>query len=244
MALCCEKDEFMKHYRIADLRVGMDSFGRTDRQAEPYLIPVEGDPDIVIRAATDKLHQSHPSVSLDICEYLCTGSSFYTQLLQFNGMMLHSSCVVMDGKAYLFTAPCGTGKSTHTKLWLQQFGDRAYILNDDKPALRFVNGVWFAYGTPWSGKHDINRNTCVPVAGIAVLKQSATNSIRPFSGIEAIEAILSQVVRPRTAEYRILVLEILDQLLNDIPVWELKCNMQPDAALISYEAMSGQGRAQ
>lgn len=244
MALCCEKDEFMKHYRIADLRVGMDSFGRTDMQAEPYEIPVNGDPDIVIRAASDKLHQNKPAVSLDICEYLCTGSSFYTQLLHFDGMMLHSSCVVMDGKAYLFTAPCGTGKSTHTQLWLQQFGERAYILNDDKPALRLVNGVWYAYGTPWSGKHDINRNTSAPVAGIAVLKQSNLNSIRPLSGVDAIEAILSQVVRPRTTEYRILVLEVLDKLLSNVPVWELKCNMEPDAALVSYEAMSGQGSVQ
>ena len=231
----------MKHYRIADLRVAMDSFGRTDSQALPYEIPVEGNPDIVICAATEILKQKHPDVSLDICEYLCTGSSFYTQLLHFNGMMLHSSCVVLDGKAYLFTAPCGTGKSTHTKLWLEQFGNRAYILNDDKPALRFVNGVWYAYGTPWSGKHDISKNTYAPVAGIAVLKQNEKNMIRPFSGTDAIEAILRQVVRPKTAAYRILVLEILDNLLSHIPVWELKCNMEPEAALLAYQTMSGQG---
>ena len=233
----------MKHYLIADLRVAMDSFGRTDLQASPYEIPVAGDPDIVVHASSEILHQKYPDVSLDICEYLCTGSSFYRQLLQYDGMMLHSSCVVMDEKAYLFTAPCGTGKSTHTKLWLEQFGDRAYILNDDKPALRFVDGVWYAYGTPWSGKHDINRNTHAPVAGIAVLKQHENNMIQPFSGADAIEAILMQVIRPKTAEYRILVLETLDKLLSHIPVWELKCNMEPEAALLSYETMSGQGSA-
>ena len=174
----------MKHYRIADLRVAMDSFGRTDLQAAPYEIPVIGEPDITIRAASERLHQNNPGVSLDICEYLCTGSSFYTQLLHFGGMMLHSSCVVMDDKAYLFTAPCGTGKSTHTRLWLEQFGDRAYILNDDKPALRFVDGVWYAYGTPWSGKHGRDSNIAVPLAGICILERGEANQIRPITGQE------------------------------------------------------------
>ena len=230
----------MNHYRIADLRVAMNSFGRTESQAKPYEIPVDGEPDIVIHAATELFHKRHPDTSLDICEYLSTGSSFYTQLLHFSGMMLHSSCVVMDNKAYLFTAPCGTGKSTHTKLWLEQFGDRAYILNDDKPALRFVDGKWYAYGTPWSGKHDLNRNTYAPIAGIAVLRQDKTNSIHPYFGTDAIEAILRPVVRPQSAAYRILVLETLDKLLSNVPVWELKCNMKPDAALLSYKTMSGQ----
>lgn len=231
----------MKHYRIADLRVAMDSFGRTATQAAPYEIHIDGEPDIVIHPITEMYQKAHPTVPLDVCEYMCTGSAFYTQLLRFDGMMLHSSCVVMDGKAYLFTAPCGTGKSTHTGLWLKQFGDRAYILNDDKPALRLVDGVWYAYGTPWSGKYDINKNACAPVAGIAVLKQNAVNSIEPYTGSNAIEDILMQVVRPKTTEYRILVLEILDRLLSKIPVWELKCNMDPEAALVSYHAMSGTG---
>jgi hypothetical protein len=153
--------------------------------------------------------------------------------------MLHSSCVVVDGKAYLFTAPSGTGKSTHTELWLKQFGERAYILNDDKPALRMENGIWYAFGTPWSGKYDISRNERVPVAGIAVLSRSVENSIVRYSGFPAITAILDQMIRPAGEEYRTKILEILDGLMTDIPVWKLNCNMNPDAALVAYRAMSG-----
>lgn len=229
----------MKHYCIAGLRVAMDTYGRTALQATPYEVPVAGEPDLTIHSTAEQLHQYHPYLTVDDSEYISTGSSFYTQLLNFEGMMLHSSCVVVDGKAYLFTANSGTGKSTHTQLWLDCFGERAYILNDDKPALRFVDGVWYAYGTPWSGKYDINQNACVPVAGIAVLERGSVNEISRFGGIEAIQFILNQVVRPVTSQYRIRVLEILNKLMTNVPIWKLKCNMDPEAAMVSYSAMSG-----
>lgn len=229
----------MKHYHIAGLRIAMDSFGRTVTQSTPYEVPVAGQPDIVIHTKPELLQARQPHLSLEDCEYLDSGSSFYTQLLNFDGMMLHSSCVVVDNKAYLFTAPCGTGKSTHTKLWIKQFGESAYILNDDKPALRLEDGVWYAYGTPWSGKHDINRNERVPVGGIALVERGEENSIVPANSRDAIQFIMEQVVRPKNPAYRILVLEALDKLITKIPVWKLKCNMNSDAALVSYHAMSG-----
>jgi len=229
----------MKHYCIAGLRVGMESFGRTSAQAEAYEIPVSGEADIVIRTEPEMLKQTYPYLSMDDCEYLCTGGSFYTHLLEHNGIMLHSSCVVVDGKAYLFTAPSGTGKSTHTNLWLKCFGDRAYILNDDKPALRLENGVWYAYGTPWSGKFNINRNERVPVGGIAVLGRGSENSIIPYRGFAAITSILDQTIRPVGEVYRIQILEILDKLMTNVPIWKLTCNLQPEAAIIAYRAMSG-----
>ena len=71
----------MKHYRIADLHVVMNSFGRTEAQAAPYEIHTDGEPDIVISSSGEKYHQVNPGVSLDVCEYMCTGSSFYTQFL-------------------------------------------------------------------------------------------------------------------------------------------------------------------
>ena len=232
----------MKHYYIAGLRVAMESFGRTVEQAATYEVPALGEPDIIIRTDPECLRQDQPHLSLDDCEYICTGGSFYTHLLEFNGIMLHSSCVVVDGKAYLFTAPSGTGKSTHTTLWLKQFGDRAYILNDDKPALRLEDGTWYAYGTPWSGKYDINRNARVPVAGIAVLGRGAENTIVPYNGFPAITSILDQMIRPAGEEYRTRILEILDKLLSLVPVWKLTCNMDPAAAMVAYQAMSGRER--
>lgn len=226
-----------QYYRIAGLTVKMDSFGRTVEQAVPYLSVPADHVDVQITTDWKRLKADQPHLSDEDCEYLCSGGSFYRQLLDYCGLLLHSSAVVVDGWAYLFSAPCGTGKSTHTGLWLKAFGDRAYILNDDKPALRMEDGVWYAYGTPWSGKHDISANVRVPLAGIAMIERCAENSIEPFGGAKAIFAILEQTARPADASLRAKLLDNLDKLLSQVPVWKLRCNMDPNAALVSYNAM-------
>lgn len=233
-------------YIIADLKVRMKTFGRTELQARPYLCEPFDIEDFAIDSSTVEnlgmipVDDYFKEVSHDLREYMISGMLFYKNLLNHQGMMLHSSCIVVDGKAYLFTADSGTGKSTHTNLWLNMFGDRAYILNDDKPALRLVNGVWYAYGTPWSGKNDISVNTRIPVAGIACLERGENNEIERFCGANAIQAIMKQVNRPRKSEYRVKLLNLLNELMTRVPVWKLKCNMDPEAAIVSYEAMSGQ----
>ena len=234
-----------QYYYIAGLVVKIDSFGRTLEQAKLYSCKQNDDIDIdlskgAINPVRAKAKEKYPYITEDECEYMVTGSLFYQFLLDYDGFMLHSSAVVVDGKAFLFTANSGTGKSTHTKLWLERFGDRAYILNDDKPALRLEDGVWYAYGTPWSGKHDISRNKRVTVAGIACLERGESNEIMPFRGIEAISAIMRQVNRPRAAEYRVKLMKLLDKLITQVPIWKLKCNMDLEAVAVSYEAMSGQ----
>lgn len=229
----------LQYYKIAGLTVAMDSYGRTVEQAKPYLCEAVETPDIVITSYFDIFRAKSKTLSDDDCEYLGTGGSFYKELLRYEGFRFHASAVVVDGKAYLFSANSGTGKSTHTGLWLKQFGDHAYILNDDKPALRRMDGIWYAFGTPWSGKNDISVNTGVPVAGIAMLERSANNEIAPLTGKEAVLEVFPQMNRLRGTQYRIKLLELLDSLIRDIPVWKLKCNMDPEAAIVSYEAMSG-----
>lgn len=228
-----------QYYKIANLTVAMDSFGRTVEQAKPYLCESCENVDITIQSNWETLKKTQPHLSEEDCEYLSTGGSFYRQLLGFDGLLLHSSAVVVDGKAYLFSAPCGTGKSTHTKLWLQAFGDKAVILNDDKPALRLENGVWYAYGTPWSGKYDISANIRAEVAGIAMVHRAECNSIEPYPGAQAIFAVMEQTARPADPVSRMKLLDNLDKLLSRIPLWKLYCNMDPEAAVVAYEAMSG-----
>ena len=226
-------------YKIAGLTIAMDTFGRTLEQAKPYLSKCDGQVDIHIDSAWERCKHLLPGVSDDLGEYMYTATDFYRKLLLHGGFMLHSSAVVVDGKAYLFTADSGTGKSTHTGLWLKLFGDRAYILNDDKPAVRRESDGWFVYGTPWSGKHDISRNARVPLAGIACIKRASENSIHPFGGLEAIQAIIKQVNRPRQMEFRANLMDLMDRLLTEISVWKLHCNMDISAAQLSYSAMSG-----
>ena len=227
-----------RDYLIAGLRVHMDTYGRTAAQAEAYLVQTAPEADIIITSAPEELQARQPHLSLDDCEYLTTGASFYRQLLKFDGMMLHSSAVIMDGYAYLFSAPCGTGKSTHTTMWREAFGyDRVLMLNDDKPALRLEDGRWYAYGTPWSGKTAKNANMCVPLGGVCVLSRGETNEITPVGGAKVVLALLEQTVRPAGADARGHLLELLDSLLEAVPVWKLKCTPTAEAARVSQKAM-------
>lgn len=226
-----------KYYRIADLVVKMDSFGRTETQAASYLINEESEYDILIESKRSSLKMMYPDMDDDVCEYISTSHSFYSQLIMHDGMMLHSSAVAVDGWAYLFTAPSGTGKSTHTKLWLDMLGERAFILNDDKPALRFFDGKLYAYGTPWSGKTDLNVNKRIPVRAICILKRGVNNKIERISGVNAVGGVLSQTVRPKTHDTMEKMLETIDRVLDSVDVWQMECNISADAAKMAYDAM-------
>ena len=177
-------------------------------------------------------------LSEDDYVYMESGAWFYFELLKHNGLMLHASAVEMDGKAYLFSGNSGVGKSTHTNLWLAEFEGRAEILNDDKPALRFIDGKWYAYGTPWSGKHGINQNRRLPLAGICFLKQSKENKIRSLNNAEAITRLVKQTLRRfNRTESLNLMLSHLDMLVRNVPVFELENRPEPEAARLSYETM-------
>ena len=231
-------------YNIAGIIVDLNiRFPRLKRQSEAYRYAGELPANITTRLTEEFFELTllaNPHLDYESIEYIWMGSEFYKALLHFNGMLLHSSCVVYEDKAYLFSAPCGTGKSTHTQIWLKRFPG-AYILNDDKPAIRFQNDTWIAYGTPWSGKNDISVNTGVPVAGIAILERGEFNQIDRCIPSEVIHCIYKQINRKtQTAEFRAKQLELLDKLITQVPIWKLKCNMEPEAAIVAYEAMSGE----
>ena len=227
-----------QYYKIAGLTVEMESFGKTVEQAAAYITEPCSVADIVIESHWEAMKRRAPELSDESCEYLSTGNSFYSQLIGFGGIMVHSSAVVVDGFAYLFCANCGTGKSSHTALWLKEFGERAYILNDDKPAVRIEEDGVFAYGTPWSGKTAQNVDKRVRLGGICMLSRGEKNEICRIGGKEAIFGMLSQTLRPRNVEGMDAVLSLIEKIMEKVPVWSLKCNMDPEAAHVSFGAMS------
>lgn len=225
----------MSLYNIADLCVQMDASGRTAQQAAPYKTE-QGTPDMVLRYDAETALKNNPQLqSLDVAEYMLSGAVFARQLLQFEGFQLHASSVILRGHAYLFSAPSGTGKSTHTEKWVRLF--EARYLNDDKPALRYKDGRWMAYGTPWSGKHDLSRPEKAPLGAIAFLRRGDENSILRLQPQEAIPYFISQTLRVITAEQMELQLQLLDQLLGDVPVYLLTCRNDDEAAWTARAAM-------
>lgn len=151
--------------------------------------------------------------------------------------MLHASAVELGGRAFLFSGPSGMGKSTHTGLWLKEYPD-ARIFNDDKPALRCIDGKWFAYGTPWSGKNHLNINIKVPLAGICFLKRGSENSIRRLSPPEAVQRLIHQTMRVfNEASELDLMLACVERIVEDIPIYELHALPDSSAARLSHDTM-------
>lgn len=144
--------------------------------------------------------------------------------------LLHGSTLALNGKAYLFTAKCGTGKSTHTRLWRQAFGDRVVMLNDDKPFLELTETGITAWGSPWSGKHGLDTNTSAPLAGVCVLERGQENQIRSLDPAEALP-----LLREQADEKDHLFLE---SLVKTVPLWRMQCTKDPSAAHVAREAMA------
>mgnify|MGYP003287989300 CR=1 FL=1 len=159
-------------------------------------------------------------------------------LFDRGALMLHGSTVAVDGRAYLFTAKCGTGKSTHTRLWCEAFGNRAVMVNDDKPFLKLaVDGVW-ACGSPWSGKHGLDTNLTAPLAGICILQRGKENQITPCASKEALPMLLHQSYCPLDREKQPAFEALVNKLAETVPLWKMECTKDIEAALVAYDAMS------
>ena len=235
----------MEHYRIADLTIEMACLGETlKRQGRLCRMDQPAPADITIALPKEKLElyqAKHPYFTLNEVEYILTGFAFSRALLDFDGFCLHASAVALDKKAILFSAPCGTGKSTHAGLWQQYFGhDKALIINDDKPALRLLDDRFYVYGTPWSGKSDLNLNLKAPLQAIVFLEQARENRIRRLDKGEGVKWLIYQSLRPlgdRDKMDRLLTL--LDALLKRIPVYQLGCTVSTEGVKLVYHTING-----
>ena len=160
-------------------------------------------------------------------------------LFDYDTLLFHGSIVAVDGEGYLFTAKSGTGKSTHTRLWREHFGDRAVMVNDDKPFLKLEDDRVTAYGSPWNGKHRLGCNMSVPLKAICILERGSENEITSITSKEALPMLLQQSQRPMDHRKLVKYLDMLDRLCERTAFYRLKCNMDPQAAVVAYEAMSG-----
>lgn len=232
----------MALFRIADIDVEYDcKYDTLKNRSQKYLCKKSENSAVKI-AVTEDYYSSRkerfPTASDEQLEYMGTGTFFYKTLLRFEGMMLHASAVAVDGEAYLFSAPSGTGKSTHTALWQELLGkDRVQIINDDKPAIRKINNVYLAYGTPFSGKYDISINDGFLIKGICFIERSKVNYIGKLDIKEAIAPLFDQTVRPADEEGMELLCERADDLLKTVPFYRMGCDMSLGAAELAYRVM-------
>ena len=225
-------------YEIAGLKVEMEpKFGRLTRQSDSYRS--SGEPVMMIKPDPyDEIHVSTDRPLEEEREYICCSAAFCRSIIEHSRFFLHASAVVYEGEAYLFSAPSGTGKSTHTALWRRSFPG-SYILNDDKPVIWPEKERITVWGTPFSGKTDLQVNRGVPLKGICFLKRGSENQIRQVTEDHALALMLNNTWRPRDNGRMNLLLDMMEQVVEQINVYEMSCTTDPEAAEFSYRVMKG-----
>ena len=173
----------------------------------------------------------------DAClESLAVYRKIAERMPEYDTFLFHGSAIAADGAAYIFTAKSGTGKSTHAVLWREMLGERAVMVNDDKPLLRVhPDGTATVYGTPWDGKHHLSHNIAVPVRAICILERAHENRIRRITKAEALPMLIQQAYRPADPAALQKTLMLLDRL--NVKLFRLGRNMDLSAARLSYNAM-------
>lgn len=165
--------------------------------------------------------------NIELTEYLMTQYlACYYIMKNHKAIMMHSSCIMYQGKAYLFSAKSGTGKSTHTKLW-KKYEDAVHI-NDDKNIILYENGQLMVYGNPWSGKHQLDNNITAPLKSIIYLFQDNENRVKRLSKREALLKLLTQVVSPNPL-YDKDQWDEMTNLLVEVPSFYYGCNISKEA---------------
>lgn len=228
----------MLKYRLADTVIKVDTiWPKTHELLKEYQSEDKEDYWLVtswedINAERDRSEEK--SYSAGYYETLAVQRMLSHWLLDRDVLLFHGSAISMDGKGYIFAAPSGTGKSTHARLWRERYGERVTMVNDDKPFLKITDGGVTVYGSPWDGKHRLSTNTAVPLKAIALIERAEENSIERIEPTKAVVMLMQQAYREEDMD-RIFPLVL--RLAELVPIYRLRCNMEPEAAVIAYEGM-------
>ena len=234
--------------RLAEICIGISvAYRQSKERCEDYLCS-DGEPAFCVEITQEdlekeeKYYKKRNGTVLSGRQWILEDSALYRKIagnmIDYSRILIHGSALSIDGSGYLFIAPSGTGKSTHSALWRKVFGERVVMVNDDKPLVRVENGEIVIYGTPWNGKHGLGSNICVPLKGICRVYRTEENRIEKVDKDEAMARLLEQTYRSEEP-YRVAkTLGMLKEMIDHVPVYALYCNMEEDAALTAYEGMT------
>lgn len=226
----------MFHVQLAGQAFTIDNhFGYLQKLCRDYLTDTPGEEiaitqEEIAREQTGNWPQWYLE-SLAVYRKICE------TLLPRDIVLFHCSALALDGRGYLFTAPSGTGKSTHARLWRERFGSRVTMINDDKPLLKISREEIWVYGTPFAGKEGLQTNTSAPVGGIIILRQGKENTIRLLPQEEAYPQLLTQTYRPKDAAGLLKTMAMV-QRLAELPVYCLECTISQEAVKLAHGALT------
>lgn len=239
------------YMKLAERTIAVSAnFATTKEFCKDYLLDkIPEEVDIEVNVTLDKIEAELEAMeALNVgkfseayIETLVVQRGIADQLPQYGVVLFHGSAVALDGEVYLFTAPSGTGKSTHARLWRRGVGQRIIMVNDDKPFLGVKeDGTIMVYGSPWSGKHRLSENVALPLKAICILSQSDENKIKKVSAADAFHEIYMQIYKKSTdVQFMNETLQVLGDIMK-YPIWKLECNVSKEAFRISYETLTGE----
>lgn len=229
-------------YSIAKLKIEIDfkyEYGKD--LCHNYRVDLPQKPDFSVSVSEEMIEHER---ELDIynspdsyLESLAVYRQICNKAFEYDCMFMHCSALSFRGNGVIFTAPSGTGKSTHAALWRREFGGDVAMVNDDKPLLRIIGGKMYVCGTPWDGKHHLSSNITVPLRAVVILSQGAENHITKADKRTAVYTLLNQTIRPEEPALMLKTLNMTEFILKNVPVYALDCNISREAALTSFNAV-------
>ena len=241
-----------KKYKMADKVIEVTSlYEKVHRYCKDYQTDESSDfsvtitpEDIAFEKQKSDSEYAYEGLPLpDFSDALLEETAVYRKIAEkmpeYDTFVFHGSVIAVDGQGFLFTAKSGTGKSTHTRLWREYLGEKAVMVNDDKPMLKITDEGVIAYGTPYNGKHHLGANIAVPLKVICILTRGEKNSIVRIDKAEAYAMLLQQVYRPQDPLQMVKTLNLLDKLATNKELYRLACNTDIEAAEVAYNAMKG-----
>ena len=226
--------------KLANLSIAIDNrYEYIERMARDYL--TDDEPLFTVSVTDADLEReasmSEERFTNDYLESIAIYRKIAERLPDYDAVVFHGAVLSYKGKAYAFTARSGVGKTTHTRLWVSTLGDDVHYLNGDKPIIRMIDGVPYAFGTPWRGKEGYGVNESAELSSIALLERGADNVARTVEAKDGALRLLSQIYLPHTPVGVALTMRIADRIARSVRFVELKCNMEPEAAIVASKAM-------
>ena len=230
-------------YKIADIVFSADiRYKYTYEMMRDYLVQDE-EPEFHVEVTdadieNERERSPYDDITAPVFEFTAVYRKYIDVIMdRYDAFFFHCSAIEVDGGAVMFTAKSGTGKSTHRRLWLERYGDRVKVNNDDKPVIRRIDGRFYVYGTPWKGKENFGENVRVPAKALCFLSRAEQNSIGPIDTVTIISHLLNQTVRPTDKKLMSNLLGLLDGFVRQVDCYDLRVNMNPDAPEVAYEGI-------
>lgn len=200
---------------------------RSEKEYLSYTISPQWDQIVLLADHT----QSAGALAFEYLGRIMPGFFLKHGILTFHGVLME-----YKGQGFIISAPSGTGKTTHARLWRDH--QDALIIDGDRAACCEKNGVWTGFGIPWSGTSGEQINRSVPLKALVVLERGSENEAHRIMNLEAFGALLPHLQYPRwDREMADKAVSGLEQILHDLPIIHLSCRPDPGSVEVLKDVL-------